>query len=63
MRPIDERTVLVTRATSGLGRQLVQRPAGAGATVIAHGRCSAARRIYQRDPRCDQSAATTSAHA
>jgi FlaA1/EpsC-like NDP-sugar epimerase len=31
MRSIYERTVLVTGATSGLGRQLVQRLAGAGA--------------------------------
>jgi len=38
MRPIDEQTVLVTGATSGLGRHLVQRLAAAGATVVAHGR-------------------------
>jgi NAD(P)-dependent dehydrogenase (short-subunit alcohol dehydrogenase family) len=38
MRPIDEQTVLVTGATSGLGRQLVQRLAAAGANVVAHGR-------------------------
>jgi NAD(P)-dependent dehydrogenase (short-subunit alcohol dehydrogenase family) len=38
MHPIDEQTVLVTGATSGLGRELVQRLAEAGATVVAHGR-------------------------
>jgi NAD(P)-dependent dehydrogenase (short-subunit alcohol dehydrogenase family) len=38
MHPIDEQTVLVTGATSGLGRALVQRLAEAGATVVAHGR-------------------------
>jgi NAD(P)-dependent dehydrogenase (short-subunit alcohol dehydrogenase family) len=38
MYPIEEQTVLVTGATGGLGRALVQRLAGAGATVIAHGR-------------------------
>jgi NAD(P)-dependent dehydrogenase (short-subunit alcohol dehydrogenase family) len=38
MRPIAEQTVLVTGSTSGLGRVLVQRFAGAGATVAAHGR-------------------------
>jgi NAD(P)-dependent dehydrogenase (short-subunit alcohol dehydrogenase family) len=38
MRPIDEQTVLVTGATSGLGQHLVQRLAAAGATVVAHGR-------------------------
>ena len=38
MHPIEEQVVLVTGATSGLGRQLVQRLAGVGATVVAHGR-------------------------
>jgi NAD(P)-dependent dehydrogenase (short-subunit alcohol dehydrogenase family) len=38
MRPIDEQTVLVTGATSGLGRHLVQQLAAAGADVVAHGR-------------------------
>jgi NAD(P)-dependent dehydrogenase (short-subunit alcohol dehydrogenase family) len=38
MHPIDEQTVLVTGATSGLGRALVQRLARAGASVVAHGR-------------------------
>lgn len=38
MRPIDEQTVLVTGATSGLGQHLVQRLAAAGASVVAHGR-------------------------
>jgi NAD(P)-dependent dehydrogenase (short-subunit alcohol dehydrogenase family) len=34
----DARTILVTGATDGLGRALAQRLAGAGATVILHGR-------------------------
>lgn len=38
MHPIEKQTVLVTGATSGLGRALVQRLSGAGATVVAHGR-------------------------
>ncbi|HEX4100933.1 MAG: SDR family NAD(P)-dependent oxidoreductase [Pseudonocardiaceae bacterium] len=38
MHPIETQTVLVTGATSGLGRALVQRLAMAGATVVAHGR-------------------------
>ena len=38
MRPIEEQTVLVTGATGGLGRALVQRLAEHRATVIAHGR-------------------------
>jgi NAD(P)-dependent dehydrogenase (short-subunit alcohol dehydrogenase family) len=38
MHPIEEQVVLVTGATSGLGRALVQRLTGAGATVVAHGR-------------------------
>lgn len=38
MQPIEEQTVLVTGATSGLGRALAERLATAGATVIAHGR-------------------------
>jgi short-subunit dehydrogenase len=38
MHPIDKQTVLVTGSTSGVGRRLVQRLAGAGATVVAHGR-------------------------
>lgn len=38
MRPIEEQTVLVTGATGGLGRALVQRLAEHGATVVAHGR-------------------------
>jgi NAD(P)-dependent dehydrogenase (short-subunit alcohol dehydrogenase family) len=38
MRPLEEQTVLVTGATSGLGRALVQRLAEHRATVVAHGR-------------------------
>ena len=38
MRALDEQTVLVTGATAGLGRALVQRLAEHGATVVAHGR-------------------------
>ena len=52
MRPIDEQTVLVTGATSGLGRHLVQRLAAAGATVVAHGR-DLERLRRARDEICD----------
>ncbi len=38
MRPLDEQTILITGATGGLGRALVRRAAGHGATVVAHGR-------------------------
>jgi NAD(P)-dependent dehydrogenase (short-subunit alcohol dehydrogenase family) len=38
MWPIEESTVLVTGATDGLGRALAARLAGAGATVLLHGR-------------------------
>jgi NAD(P)-dependent dehydrogenase (short-subunit alcohol dehydrogenase family) len=38
MPPVEEQTVLVTGATSGLGRALAQRLAELGATVVAHGR-------------------------
>ncbi|MPZ64806.1 MAG: SDR family NAD(P)-dependent oxidoreductase [Pseudonocardiaceae bacterium] len=38
MRPIDEQVILVTGATSGLGRALAGRLAELGATVIMHGR-------------------------
>jgi NAD(P)-dependent dehydrogenase (short-subunit alcohol dehydrogenase family) len=38
MRPLEEQTVLVTGATSGLGRALVQRLAEHRVTVVAHGR-------------------------
>lgn len=46
MRPIDERTVLVTGATSGLGRQLVQRLAGA-VRALGAPRPGSLRRPYQ----------------
>jgi NAD(P)-dependent dehydrogenase (short-subunit alcohol dehydrogenase family) len=38
MRPADQTTVLVTGATDGLGRAVAERIAGAGATVLLHGR-------------------------
>lgn len=38
MRPVESQTVLVTGATSGLGRALTERLAELGATVVAHGR-------------------------
>ncbi|HET9761053.1 MAG TPA: SDR family NAD(P)-dependent oxidoreductase [Nocardioidaceae bacterium] len=38
MRPLDEQTILITGATGGLGRAVVHRAAGHGATVVAHGR-------------------------
>lgn len=38
MRSLDEQTILITGATGGLGRALVHRAAGHGATVVAHGR-------------------------
>jgi FlaA1/EpsC-like NDP-sugar epimerase len=63
MRSIHERTVLVTGATSGLGRQLVQRLAGAGAPSSHMAAMLSGSRIYERDPRCDRSVATTPAHA
>lgn len=38
MRPVAEQTILVTGATSGLGRALTETLADMGATVVAHGR-------------------------
>jgi NAD(P)-dependent dehydrogenase (short-subunit alcohol dehydrogenase family) len=38
MRPIDEQTILITGATSGLGRELAQATAKQGATLLLHGR-------------------------
>lgn len=38
MRPIEEQTILITGATSGLGRELAQALAKQGATMLLHGR-------------------------
>jgi NAD(P)-dependent dehydrogenase (short-subunit alcohol dehydrogenase family) len=38
MRPVEQQTILVTGATSGLGRALTETLAEMGATVVAHGR-------------------------
>jgi NAD(P)-dependent dehydrogenase (short-subunit alcohol dehydrogenase family) len=38
MRPLEQQTILVTGATDGLGRALAKELAGAGATVLVHGR-------------------------
>ena len=38
MRPIKEQTILITGATSGLGRELAQALAKQGATLLLHGR-------------------------
>jgi NAD(P)-dependent dehydrogenase (short-subunit alcohol dehydrogenase family) len=38
MRPIEEQAILITGATSGLGRELAQALAKQGATVLLHGR-------------------------
>jgi NAD(P)-dependent dehydrogenase (short-subunit alcohol dehydrogenase family) len=38
MRPIEEQTILITGATSGLGWELAQALAKQGATVLLHGR-------------------------
>ena len=38
MRPIEEQTILITGATSGLGRELAQALAKQGATILLHGR-------------------------
>ncbi len=40
MRKMDDAVVLVTGATDGLGRQVARELAGAGATVLLHGRDS-----------------------
>ena len=38
MKPLDEQTVLITGATSGLGRELAQRLAERGSSLLLHGR-------------------------
>ncbi len=38
MRPLAEQTILITGATDGLGRALATELAGAGATLLVHGR-------------------------
>ena len=38
MRDIDEQTILITGATDGLGRELAERLAAAGAGLLLHGR-------------------------
>lgn len=38
MRPIEEQTILITGATSGLGRELAQALAKHGVTLLLHGR-------------------------
>jgi NAD(P)-dependent dehydrogenase (short-subunit alcohol dehydrogenase family) len=38
MRPLEQQTILITGASDGLGRALAKAVAGAGATVLAHGR-------------------------
>ncbi len=38
MRPIEEQTILITGATDGLGKGIAIELAGAGATVLLHGR-------------------------
>ncbi len=38
MRPLAEQTILITGATDGLGRALASELAGAGATLLVHGR-------------------------
>ena len=38
MRPIEEQTILITGAASGLGRELAQALAKEGATLLLHGR-------------------------
>lgn len=38
MKPLSEQTILITGTTDGLGRELAQRLADAGAALLAHGR-------------------------
>ena len=49
VRPIDQQVVLVTGATSGLGRALAERLASLGAQVVMHGRDRA-----RLDAACEQ---------
>ncbi len=38
MRDLEEKTILVTGATDGLGKRVASALAGRGATVLLHGR-------------------------
>jgi NAD(P)-dependent dehydrogenase (short-subunit alcohol dehydrogenase family) len=38
VRSLDEQTILITGSTDGLGLELARRLAGAGATLVIHGR-------------------------
>jgi NAD(P)-dependent dehydrogenase (short-subunit alcohol dehydrogenase family) len=50
-RSIENRTILVTGATDGMGRALSERLAGAGATVLLHGRDEARGRAVLEEMR------------
>ncbi len=51
MRPIDQQVILVTGPTDGLGRGLVGKLAGLGATVLLHGRDAAKGNAAMREIR------------